>query len=353
MCFGDVAASESVLAKIGSTSLKALQFCDRIADPFRYMGISIRYIKNASGKLLIVFRNATGKVAERLESGLYRVRVLVNNTERFEDVSEDVAEELFNGRTAPIGGDTNARLAHTAEDTAEKVTKELLEKAESLVKKARSEASKFANDSKVINKVAEFLSNKKALEAIGGEEGLEAIIRANVRAGCSTCGKATTSFLKNMDEYLDDVLDFVSKYKEVDGFDDVIRELKKLNKDNSPNYAVEGAAFMLSKMRKDLNISPDMVRRFDGNFEDAIGKICENCRFDIELKDGSKYEFKSWGENAIKQIGRDEGFLKQHLMYLSQTNDLNKLHYIFDVNKFSNREKILAQFKISTVQSDK
>ena len=56
-------------------------------------------------------------------------------------------------------------------------------------------------------------------------------------------------------------------------------------------------------------------------------------------------KFKSWGENAIKQIGRDEGFLKQHLMYLSQTNDLNKLHYIFDVNKFSNREKILEQFK--------
>ncbi|WP_297892307.1 hypothetical protein [uncultured Capnocytophaga sp.] len=123
MCFGDVAAGESVLAKIGSTSLKALQFCDRIGDPFRYMGISIRYIKNASGKLLIVFRNATGKVAERLESGLYRVRVLVNNTERLEDVSEDVAEELFNGRTAPIGGDTNARLAHTAEDTAEKTAK--------------------------------------------------------------------------------------------------------------------------------------------------------------------------------------------------------------------------------------
>ena len=41
-------------------------------------------------------------------------------------------------------------------------------------------------------------------------------------------------------------------------------------------------------------------------------------------------------------------------MYLSQTNDLNKLHYIFDANKFSNREKILEQFKkVSTVQSDK
>ena len=32
-------------------------------------------------------------------------------------------------------------------------------------------------------------------------------------------------------------------------------------------------------------------------------------------------------------------------MYLSQTNDLNKLHYIFDANKFSNREIILEQFK--------
>ena len=123
LCFGDVAAGESILTKVGSTSLKALQFCDRIADPLRYIGISISYIKNASGKLLIVFRNATGKVAERLESGFYRVRVLVNNSERFEDVSENVAEELFNDRTAPIGGDTNARLTHTAEDIAEKTAK--------------------------------------------------------------------------------------------------------------------------------------------------------------------------------------------------------------------------------------
>ena len=332
LCFGDVAASESVLAKIGSTSLKALQFCDRIADPFRYMGISIRYIKNASGKLLIVFRNATGKVAERLESGLYRVRVLVNNTERLEDVSEDVAEELFNGRTAPIGGDTNARLAHTAEDTAEKVTKELLEKAESLVKKARSEASKFANDSKVINKVAEFLSNKKALEAIGGEEGLEAIIRANVRAGCSTCGKATTSFLKNMDEYLDDVLDFVSKYKEVDGFDDVIRELKKLNKDNSPNYAVEGAAFMLGKMRKTSEITPQSVKRFDARFE-SKEIDCSNCRFDIELFQKNvgdlKYlEYKSY-------IDASKISLNQFQSYLQSVNTLGELRYVFDISKIS------------------
>ena len=332
LCFGDVAASESVLAKIGSTSLKALQFCDRLTDPFRYMGISIRYIKNASGKLLIVFRNATGKVAERLESGLYRVRVLVNNTERLEDVSEDVAEELFNGRTAPIGGDTNARLAHTAENTAEKVTKELLEKAESLVKKARSEASKFANDSKVINKVAEFLSNKKALEAIGGEEGLEAIIRANVRAGCSTCGKATTSFLKNMDEYLDDVLDFVSKYKEVDGFDDVIRELKKLNKDNSPNYAVEGAAFMLSKMRKTSEITPQSVKRFDARFE-SKEIDCSNCRFDIELFQKNvgdlKYlEYKSY-------IDASKISLNQFQSYLQSVNTLGELRYVFDISKIS------------------
>ena len=336
LCFGDVAASESVLAKIGSTSLKALQFCNRIGDPLRYIGISIRYVKNASGKLLIVFRNATGKVAERLESGLYRVRVLVNNTERLEDVSEDVAEELFNGRTAPIGGDTNARLAHTAEDiaedTAEKVTKELLEKAESLVKKARSEASKFANDSKVINKVAEFLSNKKALEAIGGEEGLEAIIRANVRAGCSTCGKATTSFLKNMDEYLDDVLDFVSKYKEVDGFDDVIRELKKLNKDNSPNYAVEGAAFMLSKMRKTSEITPQSVKRFDARFE-SKEIDCSNCRFDIELFQKNvgdlKYlEYKSY-------IDASKISLNQFQSYLQSVNTLGELRYVFDISKIS------------------
>ncbi|WP_313578089.1 hypothetical protein [Chishuiella sp.] len=119
----------------------------------------------------------------------------------------------------------------------------LLKDSKELILKTFGRETKFATDDNTVRKVAEFLTekNKKALSYIGGEQGLQDIIKANVRAGCTTCGTATTNFLKNMDEYLDDVLDFSNKYSKKDGFDDVLKELKKVNSGGSPNYAMEGA----------------------------------------------------------------------------------------------------------------
>ncbi|WP_121966550.1 hypothetical protein [Myroides sp. N17-2] len=200
----------------------------------------------------------------------------------------------------------------------------------------------------MLNKVAEFLhpSNKKALDAIGGESGLEEIIKANVRAGCSTCGKASTSFLKNMDEYLDDVLYFGNTFAGKEGFDKVIKELKVINKKNKdPNYAVEGATFMLRKIRETPEITANSVRRFDGIFEGEIDKICLNCRFDIELISGKKFEYKSYGPTSISSISSSDIFLRQHLSYLEETTSLDNILYEFDKLKFSDRDKVVEQFR--------
>ncbi|MBM0657664.1 hypothetical protein JMN12_14170, partial [Capnocytophaga genosp. AHN8471] len=291
LCFGDVAAGESVLAKIGSTSLKALQFCDRLTDPFRYIGISIRYIKNASGKLLIVFRNATGKVAERLESGLYRVRVLVNNTERLEDVSEDVAEELFNGRTAPIGGDTNARLAHTAEDTAEKTAKEVAEeyaKSERLLRESvnNSEApNALFNNKNAVNALTK-ARNNPILKKLGFTDE----ILANLRAS----GKGEFSYEK----ILDKLLSIAKKIEDnpnttlEDFYEKVIYKLNKNSKaTNSQRIGAEG---VLKAVDDEFdNLLKGKIVRFENSVENIRGtKSYEDLNVEIVTFDGTKTAYR-------------------------------------------------------------
>ena len=293
LCFGNVAAGESILTKVGSTSLKALQFCDRIADPLRYMGISIRYIKNSSGKLLIVFRNATGKVAERLESGLYRVRVLVNNTERLEDVSENVAEELFNGRTAPIGGDTNARLAHTtediAEDTAEKTAKEVAEeyaKSEKLLRESvnNSEApNALFNNKNAVNALTK-ARNNPILKKLGFTDKILASLRAS--------GKGEFSYEK----ILDKLLSIAKKIEDnpnttlEDFYEKVIYKLNKNSKaTNSQRIGAEG---VLKAVDDEFdNLLKGKIVRFEKQVDNARPSkklSAEDLTVEIETLDGSR-----------------------------------------------------------------
>lgn len=291
LCFGDVAASESIIAKIGSTSLKALQFCDRIADPFRYMGMSIRFIKNTSGKLVIVFRNATGKVAERLESGLYRVRVLVNNTERLEDVSENIAEELFNGRTVSIGGDTNARLAHTTEDTAEKTAKEVAEeyaKSEKLLKESvnNSEApNALFNNKNAVNALTK-ARNNPILKKLGFTDKILASLRAS--------GKGEFSYEK----ILDKLLSIAKKIEDnpnttlEDFYEKVIYKLEKNSKaTNSQRIGVEG---VLKAVDDEFdNLLKGKIVRFENSVENIRGtKSYEDLNVEIVTFDGTKTAYR-------------------------------------------------------------
>ena len=91
--------------------------------------------------------------------------------------------------------------------------------------------------------------------------------------------------------------------------------------------------------------TPSTIKRFDGRFEGEIDDVCLNCRFDVELTNGTKYEFKSYSEASVSLIPSSESFLKQHLSYLADTDDLNKMSYVFDANKMADRSKIVQQFQ--------
>lgn len=102
---------------------------------------------------------------------------------------------------------------------------------------------------------------------------------------------------------------------------------------------------MLVKIKKTPEITPQTVRKFDGKFEGEIDNICEKCRFDIELNNGTKFEYKSYNEASINRISTSDAFLKQHLSYLQDADGINKIRYEFDAKKFANREKVVEQFK--------
>src|SRR5690606_35839856 len=87
-----------------------------------------------------------------------------------------------------------------------------------LIKKARGNNCIFKTDVDLLKKTRELKSNSVFMQRIGGDQGLENLIKANVRARCKTCGNAGAAFLKNIDEYLEDVEHLVMNYHGVDGF---------------------------------------------------------------------------------------------------------------------------------------
>lgn len=206
---------------------------------------------------------------------------------------------------------------------------------------ARGAAAVWKTDVVLLEKLAAVKTNTGFMTHVGGNEGLEAILTANVRAGCKSCGDAGEAFLKPIDGYLDDVEDFVSNYNGNEGFADVLAELKRTNANGSANYAMEGAAFMIDRLRRTPEITPASVKRFDGVFEIDPDEIlaCVNCRFDIELNSGVKYEYKSYGEVSVRKIGgitsTDQTFLKQHLSYLQDASSIDNIKYEFDLRKLS------------------
>ena len=114
MCIGDVEAGAGVMSKVASTTFKALQLCDKLTDPFRYIGMSFRFVKGISGKVGIVIKNATSDIITQLDNGLFRLKVIVNNTElpslemSFEDVNRLVLAGA-DGIDYPVNG-VNQRI---------------------------------------------------------------------------------------------------------------------------------------------------------------------------------------------------------------------------------------------------
>ncbi|NJM78678.1 MAG: hypothetical protein HC854_01860 [Flavobacterium sp.] len=89
MCLGDEVAGAGIVSRVASTTIKIFKYCDRLTDPFRYAGMSFKFVKSASGKALLLVKDATGDVIRQLDNGAFRVKVIFDNIERVIEVTED------------------------------------------------------------------------------------------------------------------------------------------------------------------------------------------------------------------------------------------------------------------------
>lgn len=204
--------------------------------------------------------------------------------------------------------------------------------------------SLLRKDPDVLKKVAEILADKKVLDAVGGEEGLGNILKA-YKGKCKTCGDMGYKHLKNVDDYLADLKIFVTGFKDVDGFKEVVSAMKNTN-----DKVQDGLTHMLDKVKK---YDPDNIAAFEGRIAEALADaddlaaICERCLFDVKFKNGSFAEFKSYSLETIQKISGPLGktFNKQFRQYLQGVSNIEELRYIFNKSKIQDLLVVKGEFK--------
>lgn len=219
------------------------------------------------------------------------------------------------------------------------------EDAYKIVYNARGAESVIKTDVATLEKIVTLQQNTTFMQKVGGNSGLEEIIKANVRVRCKSCGNSGANFLKHVDEYLDDVEHFVTNYKDIDGFDEVLSDLKKINENGSHNYNMEGASFMLRVLKADESTFLGKVTKFEGSIDD----LTNGCRYDLTFTNGNKTifgEFKSYGTNSLGNfLASNSATLQQFETYLGKINSIDELRYLFDVEKISDLGTIKSRFK--------
>jgi hypothetical protein len=94
MCFGDEVAGEGIASKIFSSTLKAINFCGKITDPFHYLGLSYNFIKPLTGKLAVIGENAAGDVIRQIKDNLFRVKLISEGKEIVADIAGEELQAL-------------------------------------------------------------------------------------------------------------------------------------------------------------------------------------------------------------------------------------------------------------------
>ncbi|MCV2486985.1 fibronectin type III domain-containing protein [Flavobacterium sp. SH_e] len=94
MCFGDEVAGEGIASKIFSSTLKAINFCGKITDPFHYLGLSYNFIKPLTGKLAVIGENAAGDVIRQLKDNLFRVKLISEGEVILADIAGEELQAL-------------------------------------------------------------------------------------------------------------------------------------------------------------------------------------------------------------------------------------------------------------------
>lgn len=171
MCLGDEVAGAGIISRVASTTIKIFQYCDKIADPFRYVGMSFKFVKKASGKVFLIIKNASGDVVRQIENDLFRIRVIINNTEVTRNFSAAelglLVEGAGNGANLSIDGVAqNVRMTGVSvgEATLATMSKEIFgEINETLLKRFKDLGLSEAELKRVVDKLGNSVVNGKKL----------------------------------------------------------------------------------------------------------------------------------------------------------------------------------------------
>ena len=203
---------------------------------------------------------------------------------------------------------------------------------------ARGANAVMKTDPALLSKVSELLNDSEFLKRVGGQNGLEEIIRNNRLAPCKTCGNSGKTYLKPMDEYLQDVRYYANNYGNIPGANLVLRDLK-----TGADNTVDGTAFMLRIIEKNQNRFLGKITKFEGSIDD----LTNGCRYDVYFKSGTKDifgEFKSYSSmNNFLSSGGDT--YKQFTTYWKSINSIDELHYYFNMNKIGDINTIKNRMK--------
>ena len=163
---------------------------------------------------------------------------------------------------------------------------------------------------------------------------------------CQACtgGNPSQYLPDNPQEYIEKVVELTKRYSDKNGVD-IFKEAKK-------GFASqEGAWFAMKKIEK---LDPEKVSKIDAKFEDLPDDICNNCRFDVLMINGTKMEFKSWGKVGVDLIASQKAgssFYKQFISYISDasTDAISKIEYHFELAKLTEladpKDYIAGKFK--------
>ena len=192
--------------------------------------------------------------------------------------------------------------------------------------------SRRPNDGNLVKKVTELLGDNNFMTKIsatsdpaGGPDALEWVLRRNILAPCKACNPPNSSnaHLKDIDEYLSDVKDFMASDNSIkEGASELISLMR-----NGQVNQIDAVAQTLRVLKEKQGLN--VIR-----FEVVIGNT--NNEADILISSGL-IELKSFAKGTISSIPSNGGFMNQMVAYIGtpQINSLDELTYIFDVRKLS------------------
>ncbi|NBB31842.1 hypothetical protein, partial [Cellulophaga sp. BC115SP] len=212
----------------------------------------------------------------------------------------------------------------------------------------------------LLQKVKVLQDDNSFVSKIGGVNGLAEIVAKNSRAPYKGCTNCNATYLRDIDEYLDDVKHFSTFSGVAGGYSTALNLLKS----TTTIRKLEPEAFII-RVLKSENLS---VMGFE------VAKT--GCEPDLVLADNTLCEFKSWkttltgnaDEDNVEEEDYDfgntlpsyttsktpfENFVsghtgvKQFIAYLSlpEVSDMGKLRYYFDARKGATEPYAKSAFK--------